>query len=56
MFSLHGCALRVTAAAAVIARTTLLWSGTASAVTCPTLGVGGTVSGRAAPGGDVAGS
>ena len=55
MFSMRGCASRIAVAAAVIAGTTLLWSGPANAVTCPTLGVGGTVTPAPAPGVDWSG-
>ena len=53
MLSLRGRAIRVAAAAAVIAGTTTLWSGPASAKTCPTLGIGGTVTPPPAPGGQL---
>jgi hypothetical protein len=55
MFSMRGCASRIAVAAAVIAGTTMLWSGPANAATCPTLGVGGTVTPAPAPGVDWSG-
>ena len=52
MFSSHGRVLRVVAAAAVTAGTVMLSSGAASAATCPTIGIGGTVTPAPAPGVD----
>lgn len=50
MFSLRGFAVRAAVAAAVVGGTTMGWSGSASAVTCPALSASGTVTPAPTPG------